>query len=128
VEITRKEPKERTEVLIAADAYDFVTLGFKQQPQTSAAEQQPAPEKREGSDSSFEMVEAASKEAFEVRGGILGEKESPKNQTTFSKKQRPTNFLAKKFLCEHFAEGKSVNRVLFLTLFLSSDSARAIFC
>jgi hypothetical protein len=90
VEITRKEPKERTEVLIAADAYDFVTLGFKQQPQTSAAEQQPAPEKHEGSDSSFEMVEAASKEkeAFEVRN-FLVKKEIKRSQ------KFPDHFLKK---------------------------------
>jgi hypothetical protein len=47
VEITRRSAKQSTEVLIAADAYDYVTFGFRQQPQTS-------------SESSFELVSPSS--------------------------------------------------------------------
>lgn len=47
VEIAKRSEKQSTEVLIAADAYDFATFGFRQQPHTS-------------SESSFELVSPSS--------------------------------------------------------------------
>ena len=47
VEITKRSAKQSTEVLVSTDAYDYVTFGFRQKPQTS-------------SESSFEMVSPSS--------------------------------------------------------------------